>query len=99
MLKGNNGLPEGEIAISEITTRHVMPEDATALHRIYSQPDTQASTLHLLHSLLPMWHTRLASPQPNAHLLVACLDEAVVGQCALHVEERPRRLIIGNGRR
>jgi putative acetyltransferase len=77
--------------MSEIVVRHVTPEDAAALHRIYGQPDTQASTLHLPHSSLQMWQTRLATPQPHAHLLVACIDEEVVGQCALHVEERPRR--------
>ncbi|WP_370425834.1 GNAT family N-acetyltransferase [Pantoea vagans] len=77
--------------MSEIVVRHVMPEDAAALHRIYSQPDTQASTLHLPYSSLQMWQTRLASPQPHSHLLVACIDEEVVGQCALHVEERRRR--------
>ncbi|WP_313655129.1 GNAT family N-acetyltransferase [Pantoea sp.] len=75
----------------EITVRHVMPDDATALHRIYSQPDTQASTLHLPYSSLQMWQSRLAAPQPNAHLLVACIGEEVVGQCALQVEERARR--------
>jgi putative acetyltransferase len=77
--------------MSDIVIRHVTPEDAAALHRIYGQPDTQASTLHLPHASLQMWHTRLATPQPNAHLLVACIDEEVVGQCALHTEERARR--------
>jgi putative acetyltransferase len=77
--------------MSEIVVRHVTPEDAAALHRIYGQPDTQASTLHLPHSSLQMWHTRLATSQPHAHLLVACIDDVVVGQCALHVEERARR--------
>ncbi|MFB6328128.1 GNAT family N-acetyltransferase [Pantoea deleyi] len=75
----------------EITVRHVMPDDAAALHRIYSQPDTQAGTLHLPYSSLQMWQSRLATPQPNAHLLVACIGEEVVGQCALQVEERARR--------
>ncbi len=77
--------------MSDIVIRHVTPEDAAALHRIYGQPDTQASTLHLPHASLQMWHARLATPQPNAHLLVACIDEEVVGQCALHVEDRARR--------
>ncbi|AMG60111.1 GNAT family N-acetyltransferase [Pantoea vagans] len=77
--------------MSEIVVRHVIPEDAAALHRIYSQPDTQASTLHLPHSSLQMWQTRLASPQPHSHLLVACIDEEVVGQCALDAVALPRR--------
>ncbi|MXP50075.1 GNAT family N-acetyltransferase [Pantoea sp. Eser] len=77
--------------MSEIIIRHLTPEDAAALHRIYGQPDTQASKLHLPYSSLQMWHTRLATPQLNAHLLVACIDDVVVGQCALQVEERARR--------
>jgi len=89
MFKGFSG-SKGAI-MSKIVVRHVTPDDAAALHRIYSQPDTQASTLHLPHSSLQMWQTRLATPQPDAYLLVACIDEEVVGQCALHVETRPRR--------
>ncbi|MBS6035040.1 MULTISPECIES: GNAT family N-acetyltransferase [Pantoea] len=77
--------------MSEITIRHVMPEDAAALHRIYSQPDTQANTLHLPHSSLQMWQTRLSTPQPGVRLLVACMDDEVVGQCALEVPDRARR--------
>jgi len=77
--------------MSEIVVRHVIPEDAAALHRIYSQPDTQAGTLHLPHSSLQGWHTRLATPQPHSYLLAACIDDEVVGQSALKVEERPRR--------
>ena len=77
--------------MSEITIRHVTPEDAVALQRIYSQPDTQANTLQLPHSSLQMWQTRLSTPRPGVHLLVACMDDEVVGQCALEVPERARR--------
>lgn len=74
-----------------IVIRHVKPDDATTLHQIYSQPDTQANTLHLPYSSLQMWTERLSHLQPGVHNLVACLDGAVVGQCALVVADRARR--------
>ncbi|WP_312240501.1 GNAT family N-acetyltransferase [Pantoea sp.] len=77
--------------MSQIVIRHVTPEDANALHRIYSQPDTQANTLHLPLPPMALWQERLNNLRPGVHSLVACIDEKVVGQLTLEVNAVIRR--------
>ncbi len=36
--------------MNTVTIRHAIPSDASALTRLYSQPETQAATLHLPYS-------------------------------------------------
>ncbi|WP_437610449.1 GNAT family N-acetyltransferase [Erwinia sp. V71] len=77
--------------MSQIEIRHVTIDDALALQQLYSQPDTQASTLQLPHTSLKNWQDRLTNLRLGAYLLVACIDGKVVGQIGLEVEQSPRR--------
>ncbi|MDI9223328.1 GNAT family N-acetyltransferase [Pantoea sp. EA-12] len=69
--------------MSQVTVRHAIPEDAAALTRLYSQPETQAGTLHLPYQSPVLWQERLNDLRPGQHRLVACIDEQVVGQLTL----------------
>jgi len=51
--------------MSQVTVRHATPEDAAVLTRIYSQPETQAGTLHLPYQSPSLWQERLANPRPH----------------------------------
>ncbi|MCW0313486.1 hypothetical protein NB694_003286 [Pantoea ananatis] len=53
--------------MSTVTIRHAIPSDASALTRLYSQPETQAATLHLPYSSPSLWEQKLASP-PRAFI-------------------------------
>lgn len=77
--------------MSQVTVRHATPEDAAVLTRIYSQPETQAGTLHLPHQSPSLWQERLANPRPHVTMLVACIDGQVVGQLTLEVMAVARR--------
>lgn len=77
--------------MSEIVIRHAVVEDAAALHRIVSQPETYTDTLQLPHPSLQLVQERLQKLQPGMQRLVACVDEQVVGDLYLEVNGRARR--------
>lgn len=77
--------------MSEIVIRHGVAEDAVAIHQLYSQPETYADTLQLPHPSLKKWQDRLAAVPDGMHMLVACIDDGVVGQATVEVNSRARR--------
>lgn len=77
--------------MSEIVVRHVIAEDAAAIHQLYSQPETYADTLQLPHPSLKKWQERIASVPDGMQMLVACMGDEVAGQVTLEVNSRARR--------
>lgn len=77
--------------MSEIVVRHVIAEDAAAIHQLYSQPETYADTLQLPHPSLKKWQERIASVPDGMQMLVACRGDEVAGQVTLEVNNRARR--------
>jgi len=77
--------------MSPIAIRHAVPEDAAALMHLYSQPETQANTLHLPHMSPTLWQEKLANIGPGVQMLVAERDGKIVGQLTLEVQSRARR--------
>ena len=77
--------------MSEILIRHAAVEDAAALYRILSQPETYTDTLQIPHPSLHLLQERLQKLQPGMQRLVACIDEQVVGELYLEVNGRARR--------
>ncbi|MBY4599536.1 GNAT family N-acetyltransferase [bacterium BD-1] len=79
----------------DITIRRAEPEDYAAVQAIYAMPRAQAGTLQLPFPSLDLWRQRMQAVDPNAHLLLACAGEVVVGQLGLHVAANPRRRHVG----
>lgn len=77
--------------MSEIVIRHAEIEDAAALYRILSQPETYSDTLQIPHPSLQLTRERLQKLQPGMQRLVACIDDQVVGDLYLEVNNRARR--------
>ncbi|WP_380183210.1 GNAT family N-acetyltransferase [Kalamiella sp. sgz302252] len=77
--------------MSEIAIRHAAVEDAAALYRMLSQPETYADTLQIPHPSLQLTQERLQNFQPGTQRLVACIDQQVVGDLYLEVNNRARR--------
>lgn len=77
--------------MSEIVIRHVVADDAVAIHQLYSQPETYADTLQLPHPSLKKWQERLSSVPENMQMLVACIGNEIAGQVTLEVNGRARR--------
>lgn len=80
---------------AEITIRRAEPEDYAAAQAIYAMPRAQAGTLQLPFPSLDLWRQRMQAVDPNAHLLLACAGDEVVGQLGLHVSANPRRRHVG----
>jgi len=76
----------------EITIRHAEPDDAEALHRIYSGPLAVRGTLQLPMTRQSLWRERLEKPRSGFWNLVACVGEEVVGHLFLSAFlDMPRR--------
>lgn len=71
--------------------RRAEPGDYAAVRAIYAAPLAQAGTLQLPWPSVDLWRQRMQAVDPNAHLLVACAGEEVVGQLGLQVSGNPRR--------
>lgn len=79
-----------------ITIRRAEPEDFVAVQAIYASPRAQAGTLQLPFPSLDLWRQRLQAVDPNAHVLVACDGDDVIGQLGLYVSANPRRRHVGD---
>lgn len=81
---------------TNISIRHVEPDDYEALHRIFSGPEAIWGTLQLPFPSLERWRQRLADPPEGLFSLVASVDDDVVGSLGLHTfRNRPRRRHVG----
>lgn len=78
-----------------ITIRRAEPGDYAAVQAIYAAPRAQAGTLQLPFPSLDLWRQRMQAVDPNAHLLVACAGDDLVGQLGLYVSANPRRRHVG----
>lgn len=74
----------------KITIRSAEPGDLAAIHRIFLDPRVVANTLQVPWPSLEFWRKRL-EPQSDARILVAVVDEEVIGMCGLHTNANPRR--------
>jgi putative acetyltransferase len=78
-----------------ITLRRAEPDDFAAVQAIYAAPRAQAGTLQLPFPSLDLWRQRLQAVDPNAHVLLACAGDEVVGQLGLYAGSNPRRRHVG----
>ena len=77
--------------MESIEIRRQEPDDATALHDVYSQPKVIHGTLQLPHPSLHAWQTRGAEEPKGMIRLVACMDDRVVGNIAMWTMTSSRR--------
>jgi len=83
------------MATTQFTIRRQEPEDAAALHEVYSQQNVIRDTTMLPH---PSLHLRKkATDEPRGMTrLVACADDLVVGNIAWTIAASPRRRHVGD---
>jgi len=75
-----------------IAIRRAEPTDAQDVYEIYSNPRAVWGTFQLPYPSLEEWKKRLGQPPEGAYLLVAQVEDAVVGMLGLHTfTGRPRR--------
>jgi putative acetyltransferase len=79
-----------------ITVRRAEPDDFAAVQAIYAAPRAQAGTLQLPFPSQDLWRQRLQAVDPNAHVLLACAGDEVVGQLGLYAGTHPRRRHVGD---
>jgi L-phenylalanine/L-methionine N-acetyltransferase len=81
--------------MTDFRIRRQEPEDAVALHEIYSQPKVIFGTTMLPHPSLHVWKKAADEPRGMTRL-VACVDDQVVGNIALSTTAAsPRRRHVG----
>jgi len=67
----------------EIEVRAAEPQDAGALHRVFSGPKVISGTLQLPYPSVELWRKRLSEKPEGLYGLVACADGEVVGDLTL----------------
>jgi L-phenylalanine/L-methionine N-acetyltransferase len=80
----------------DILIRRAEPSDYEALYRVFSGPRAIWGTLQMPYASVELWRKRLAEPPEGFYLLVACVDDQVVGDIGLNTfPSRPRRKHVG----
>ena len=72
--------------------RAAEPADYIAICETMSQPNAQANTLQLPMPSQEMWKTRLAERPKSDHLLVAQLEDKVIGNVGIHAVSKSMRM-------
>lgn len=79
----------------QVVIRRVEPSDAADMQRVTSGRAAYSGTLQLPYASERIWQDRLvahdANAQKSAQILVAVVDERVVGNASLHLEPNLRR--------
>jgi len=79
-----------------ITIRAAEVRDAEALTRVYNAPRAMWGTLQLPYTSVEARRKRLTEPPPGQYLLVADIDDDVVGSIGLSTfRDSPRRAHVG----
>lgn len=83
--------------VEGLQIRRATADDHRAIHEIYSCPKAFAGTLQLPYPSLEDWRQRLAAPGDGTYILVAVVEDRVVGMLELHTFPNvPRRRHAGN---
>jgi putative acetyltransferase len=78
--------------VEGLRIRRAEPDDCFAAYEIYSGPKAYGGTLQLPYPSLDVWRQRLSSFDDSNYLLVAVLDDRVVGLLGVHTfPHMPRR--------
>jgi L-phenylalanine/L-methionine N-acetyltransferase len=76
----------------DIIVRRAEPGDYEAVWRIFEHDRAYAGTLQLPHPSREAWRKRMAELPESDYMLVACVDDEIVGHAGLHVAGKsPRR--------
>jgi putative acetyltransferase len=74
----------------EIAVRRAGPSDAEAIWKCYTAPLAVRNTLQMPYRSLESVREQLTKYGEGDHILVAAIDDEVVGVIGLHVSSRPR---------
>lgn len=74
-----------------LVIRHAEPQDYLAVARIYSYPLASGGTLQIPVQSAEVWKARLSQMAPLDRILVAAVDDEVVGNLGLHPQTNVRR--------
>ena len=74
----------------EIAVRRAEPSDAEAIWKCYTAPLAVRNTLQMPYRSLDSVREQLTKCGEGDHILVAAIDDEVVGVIGLHTSSRPR---------
>ena len=80
----------------DLTIRHAEPEDYLGVAKIYTCPGAAAGTLQIPLTSVDIWRKRLAGSGALDRILVALVDDEIVGNLGLHQQPNARRAHAGH---
>lgn len=81
--------------VLSIRIRRVEPGDYAALRKIHDQPRAIRGTLQLPFPSEDLWRKRMAEPSENHTVLLACVEEELVGCISMQLMNALRRRHVG----
>jgi putative acetyltransferase len=84
-------LAPGVTTTTPVTIRRACPADAEQLQQLYANTMAYSSTMQLPYTMLEDWADRMKRQDGNHIVLVALVDDVIVGNAGLHIETRMRR--------
>lgn len=78
-----------------VAVRRAEPNDYEAVRQIYLHPKAMWGTLQMPFPSAEIWRKRLADPPDGMFMLLACVEEEVVGNLGLTQPNSPRRRHVG----
>ncbi len=83
------------MGVPNLTIRSIEPEDYRATQALFTLPGVIRGTMQLPFPSIELWRQRLTELPENRRLLVACVDDKLVGNVGLSIPPNPRRRHVG----
>lgn len=83
------------MGVPNLTIRSIEPEDYRAMQALFTLPGVIWGTMQLPFPSVEIWRKRVTELPENRRLLVACVDDKLVGNAGLSIPSSPRRRHVG----
>ena len=83
------------MGVPNLKIRSIEPEDHRAMQELFGLPGVIRGTMQLPFPSVELWRKRVTDMQESRRMLVACVDDRLVGNVGLAIPPNPRRRHVG----
>jgi L-phenylalanine/L-methionine N-acetyltransferase len=83
------------MGVSNLTIRSIEPDDYRAMQTLFALPGVIRGTMQIPFPSVELWRKRVTELPDSWRLLVACVEDRLVGNITLSIPQNPRRRHVG----